>query len=161
MILELVSFLGTSVGGTALGHIGRMIQGRSEAAAEKREHDHQQRLADKKQLAAFIKATHEPQGDGSYSPFSYAITFILCLLGTTYCAATVSLFLIDPNDIMLTKDPTSDSRSLGIFWGLLHWDLQNNKILSMSRAGCGFLMCYPIIFILSMVVTGEKPKRTR
>jgi len=46
MILELVSFIGTSVGGNILGHVGRLLQGRSDAKARDKEQTFQQSLAD-------------------------------------------------------------------------------------------------------------------
>lgn len=160
MILELVTFLGTSVGGTILGHIGRWIQGRSEIIADDRENDFQQRLADKKQLSTYLQYTHYHRPDGKYSPLSYAITFIILLLGITYCFCTATFFIWNPTEIMLTKHPNEEARVISIFFGLIKWDIVNDRVLSMSRAGVGFLMCYPIIFILSMVITGEKPKRS-
>lgn len=161
MLLELITFLGTSVGGSFLGHIGRWIQGRSEAKTDERENDFQQRLADKKQLSIYLENLNKQNPDLSYSPLSYAVTFLILLLGCTYCACTASFFFWEPNQIIHTKDPTEEARSISLFFGFIKWDQANDKILSMSRGGVGFLMCYPVIFILSMVVTGEKPKRSR
>lgn len=161
MVLELITFLGTSAGGNIAGHIGRWIQGKSEHADEKRRQSHELRLAEKGQLKEYMVALHGKTPDNTYSPMAWASCFLVLLLGVTYCACTISLFVENPSEIMYTKDPTADSRAFEIFFGFIKYDIANNKILSMSRAGVGFLMCYPIVFIISAVVTGEKPKRSR
>lgn len=159
MILELVSFMGTSVGGTLLGSLDSIIQNRHDNKLETKKHDHEQRLADKGALSEYYKGINQIQPDGNYTPMAYVIAFVVFMLAVTYCAGTLSFFYENPTGIMWTKDPADNDRTFGLFWGLIKWDLANNRIMEISRGGVGFLMCYPLVFILSMVVTGEKLKR--
>lgn len=159
MILELVSFLGTSVGGTLLGSLDSIIQNRQDRALEGKRHDHEQRLADKSSLREYYQGINQLQPDGKYSPMAYVIAFVVLMLATTYCLGTLTFFFESPTQIMWTKDPAENDRAFRLFWGLIKVDLSNNKVMEISRGGVGFLMCYPIVFILSMVITGEKLKR--
>ena len=159
MILELASFLGTSVGGRLFGMAGDWIAGRREAQREKAEFKHQRSLADKGAFTEYAKALSSPQSDGSYSPLQWVIAFVILLFAVTYCTATLTCFFDNPGEIIYTKDPSEDSREIALFFGAIKWDLANNRILAMSKAGMGFLMCYPLVFILSMVTTGDRPKR--
>jgi hypothetical protein len=161
MILELASFLGTSVGGSLFGMLRDTLSSKRQQAVDDKKFDHEQRLADKKALGAYYASIHKQGPDGHYSPMSYVVAFIVMLLGVTYCYATVLCFTDSPESIIYSKDPSDDARKISILFGTISWDIANNKILSMSKIGLGYLMCYPIIFTLSQVITGEKPKGRR
>ncbi|PJB53593.1 MAG: hypothetical protein CO099_06085 [Bdellovibrio sp. CG_4_9_14_3_um_filter_39_7] len=161
MILELASFLGTSVGGSLFGMLRDTISSRRQQAIDDKKLDHELRLADKKALKDYYESIHKPSNEGNYSPMSYVIAFLVCLLGVTYCYATITCFAENPELIIYSKDPSDDSRTISILFGAIEWDIANNKILSMSKIGLGYLMCYPIIFTLSQVITGDKPRSRR
>lgn len=159
MILELVSFLGTSVGGTLLGTLDSIIQNNHDNKLETRRQDHEQKLSGTTALKEYYESLNEVKPDGKLTPMAFVIAGVVFMLATTYCAGTLSFFFEDPTKIMWTKDPAENDRAFRLFWGLVKIDLSNNKIMEISRGGVGFLMCYPIVFILSMVITGEKLKR--
>jgi len=161
MILELASFLGTSVGGSLFGMLRDSISSSRQAKIDEKKLDHELRLADKQQLGEYYEALNKQNDDGHYSPMAYVVAFVVLLLGVTYCYATSTCFYENPEAIVFSKDPSDDSRELSILFGTIKWDMANNKILSMSKIGLGYLMCYPIIFTLSQVITGDRPRGKR
>ena len=159
MILELASFLGTSVGGKLFGMISDSIAEKRHQEQEERAFNHQIAMAASNNLKEHYDSLGKQNSKGGYSPIAWAVTFIVVLFAVTYCYATLSCFISNPEQIVYTKDPSEDANTVSILFGTISFDISNNKILGMSRAGLGYLMCYPIIFILSMVTTGDKPRR--
>lgn len=159
MILELASFLGTSVGGKLFGLAGDWLAERRLAKREQEEFQHQKDLAYKDALKDHLDSLNLERSNGGYSPLQWVIAFVILLFGTTYCLATLTCFFENSSEIIYTKDPSQDARSVSLFFGAISYDLANNKILAMSKAGLGFLMCYPLVFILSMVTTGDRPSK--
>ena len=129
-----------------------------QAKRDKANIEHEKDLAYKGQLREHLEAINGKDDGGHYSPLAYVVAFIVLCFGVTYCTATLTCFFDSPAEIIYTKDPTEDTRSISIFFGAFKWDLANNRILAMSKAGLGFLLLYPVIFILSMVTTGDRPK---
>lgn len=158
MILELASFLGTSVGGKLFGIIGDAISESRQAERDRRKFEHEANLASRGQLREHISMYNQLDAKGHYSPLAWVVAVCVLMFCTTYCVCTLYCFLVNPTEIILSKDPTADSATKSLFFGLIKWDVTNNKVLEMSKAGVGFLMSYPVIFILSMVVGGDKPK---
>jgi len=158
MILELASFLGTSVGGKLFGIIGDAIADSRQAERDKRKFDHEANLAARGQLKDHLSMFNQADASGHYSPLAWVVACCVGLFCVTYCLATLYCFLDQPTDLVLSKDPTAGTATRSIFFGAIKWDITNNKVLEMSKMGVGFLMSYPIIFILSMVVGGDRPK---
>jgi len=158
LILELASFLGTSVGGKLFGIISDTMSERRHAERERRQLEHEANLATRGALKDHVKMLNTADTSGRYSPLAWVVAVCIFLFCVTYCVCTLYCFLINPTEVILSKDPTAGSAQKSFFFGLVKWDVTNNKVLEMSKAGVGFLMSYPIIFILSMVVTGDKPK---
>ena len=159
MILELASFLGTSVGGKVFGMASDFLAERRQQKRDELEYEHKKDLAFKGQLNEHYTAISEQKPDGTYSPLTWVISCVILLFAATYCYATISCFIDNPTQIIYTKDPSEEASTFSILFGTISWDISSNRILAMSKAGMGYLLCYPIIFILSMVTTGDKPKR--
>ncbi len=159
MILELASFLGTSVGGKLFGMISDSISEKRHQKREEAEFNHKIALAASGQLKEHYEAVNKQNDDGTYSPLSWVVAFVVFLFCITYCYATLSCFIDNPAQIIYTKDPSEEASKFSLLFGTISWDIANNRVLAMSKAGMGYLMCYPIIFILSMVTTGDKPKK--
>jgi hypothetical protein len=159
MILELASFLGTSVGGKLFGMAGDFLAERREQRRDELEYEHKKDLAFKGQLKEHYESVSKQQPDGTYSPLTWCIAFVIVLFAITYCYATLSCFTDSPEQIIYTKDPSSEANTFSLLFGTISWDISNDRILAMSKAGMGYLLCYPIIFILSMVATGDKPRK--
>lgn len=159
MILALISFLGTTVGGKVFGMISDALSERRVHKHEEAERKHKQRLAELDKSQEYMEAANVPQSDGSYSPMSYISAYSLGLFATVYCVATLSCFLWEPSSIIYTKDPTEDTNAFELLFGLIKWDLANDRVITMSKAGLGFLLLQPIVFILSMVFTGDKARK--
>lgn len=161
MILEVLSYLGTSVGGKLFGMVTDIFAERRAAAREKQEQKFHKRLAEKNALKEYLAAMYQPQPNGKPPLLAYVSAYTLVLFATVYAVCTASCFFIEPLSMVFTKDPSEDAITREIFFGAIKWDVANNRILEMSRIGLGYLMCYPIIFILSMVNTGERLQRRR
>jgi hypothetical protein len=159
MILELASFLGTSVGGKVFGMASDFLSEKRIQHREELEFEHKKDLAIAGHLKEHYEAISKPQADGTYSPLSWAMCYVVILFTCTYCYATLTCFIDNPTDIIYTKDPQEAASTFSLLFGTISWDIANNRVLAMSKAGVGFLMCYPIIFVLTMVVTGDKPKK--
>ncbi len=159
MIMELVSLLGSSVGGKLFGMASEFITESRHAKAEASELNHKQQMALIESHKEFQNELQTPNPDGSYSPLSYVVAYSVGLFAITYCLAALSCFLDAPTQIVYTKDPADDARLFSVFWGFIEWDIANNQVLKMSKIGLGYLMLHPIVFVLSMVTTGDKPKR--
>lgn len=158
MILELASFLGTSVGGKLFGIISDSMSERRHADRERRQLEHEANLASRGQLKAHVAMLNKADSSGHYSPLAWVVAVCVFLFCVTYCVCTLYCFIIDPTEIILSKDPTAGNATKSLFFGLIKWDVTNNKVLEMSKAGIGFLMSYPIIFLLSMILSGDRPK---
>ena len=157
--MELVALLGSSVGGKGLGMFSDFISERRHQGREEEENKHIQDLASRDKLKGYYESINAPLEDGNPSPLAYVIAFSIGLFAITYCLAALSCFFWEPTAVILTKDPAEDARAISFLFGFIEWDLSNDRILSMSKIGLGFLMLYPIVFILSMVTTGDKLKR--
>jgi hypothetical protein len=157
VILELASFLGTSVGGKLFGLAGDWLAERRAHKRDEAEFQLRKDLAYKGQLKEHVAGLNEQNADGGYSPLQWVVAFVILCFGITYCAATLTCFFDDPTAQVFTKDPSENSRAISIFFGAIKYDLADNRVLAMSKAGLGFLMCYPLVFILSMVTTGDRP----
>jgi len=158
MILELASFLGTSVGGKLFGIISDSMSEKRQAERDKRQFEHEANLAARDQLKAHVSMLNRVDSSGRYSPLAWVVAFCVLMLCVTYCTCTLYCFLVNPTELILSKDPTAGAATKSFFFGLVKWDVTNNKILEMSKAGIGFLMSYPVIFLLSMILTGDRPK---
>lgn len=158
MILELASFLGTSVGGKLFGIISDSFVERRQAERERRQFEHEANLASRGQLRDHVAMLNQLDARGHYSPLAWVVAGCVGLFCLTYCTATLYCFLDNPTDIIYSKDPTAGSATRSILFGTIKWDITNNRVLAMSKLGGGILLSYPIIFILSMVVTGDRPK---
>ena len=159
MIIELVSFLGTSVGGKVFGMIHDAMSEKRHREREELEFRHKENMAARGNLREYYGELNQENSHGGYSPLTWVISFTILLFGVTYCAAALTCFFDDPTKPILTKDPGSDPSTFALFFGLIEWDIANNKVISMSKAGLGFLMLHPIVFILSMVTTGDRPRK--
>ncbi len=159
MILELASFLGTSVGGSLLGAVRDHFSNKRQEAREDREYGHQLDLAKREGFVEYLATLNQENAKGNYSPMQYVIALIVLILGVTYSLSTLSCFFWEPNSIVWTKDPSEDARQVSILFGSIKWDLANLRVISMSKAGLGYLQLYPIIFILSQVITGDVIRR--
>ena len=159
MILELASFLGTSVGGKVFGMIGDALAERRIHRREELEYEHKKDIAYKGQLKEYMETINGQQQDGTYSPLAWVTAAVILLFAVTYCYATLSCFLENPTSIIYTKDPSEAANKISLLFGTISWDIANNRILAMSKAGMGFLMCYPVIFVVTMATTGDRPKK--
>lgn len=159
MILELASFLGTSVGGSLLGAVRDHFANRRQEAREAKEYAHQVDMARREGHREYFASLNQVDAKGNYSPLQYVIACLVLLLGVTYCLATLSCFFWNPHEIIWTKDPSEDSRTISILFGTIKYDLANLRVISMSKAGLGYLQLYPIIFILSSVITGDVARK--
>ena len=159
MILELASLLGSSVGGKLFGLAGDYIAEKRHDKRETMEHEKQVTLANRNSLKEYYESQSMVTPEGKPSPLAYVIAFCIGLFAVTYCYSALSCFTDNPEGLILTKDPAENARNFSILFGFIEWDIANNKVISMSRAGLGYLMLHPIVFILSMVTTGDKPKR--
>jgi hypothetical protein len=128
---------------------------------EEAEIKHRESMADKKAAREYMELYNATNEDGRHSPRAWVVSFIILMLGVTYCTATLSCFYIDPGHIVYTKDPSEDAKKFSILFGAIEWDRSNNRVISMSRAGLGYIMLHPIIFIISMVTTGDRPSKRR
>lgn len=161
MFLDIIGLLGTTVGGKIFGDVGRFLSGKREAEERQKEREFHKDLLFKDGLANYHKNVHGPQDDGTYSPMSYVCAYLVLLFGITYALAVGSLFVWEPISEITTKDPSSNDRVFEFGFGLIKYDFANNRILSMSRAGLGYVMLYPFIFLFSTTITGEREKRQR
>ena len=159
MILELASFLGTSVGGKLFGIAGDWLAESRVRKREEAEHQLKKDLAYKGALGEHLQKLNSENSHGGYSPLQWVVAFVILSFGVTYCVATLTCFFEGPTDIIYTKDPSADSAQRSFFFGAIRWDATNNKVLAISKAGMGWLMLYPIVFILSMVTTGDRPTK--
>lgn len=159
MILELASILGTSVGGKVFGIVGDMLSERRHQHREQEDNKHKQQLAIIGATKEYQHDLHEQKEDGTYSPLSWVIAISIGLFAFTYCAAALTCFFDDPTAIVYTKDPSEEANNFSFLFGFIEWDIANNRVVSMSKIGLGYLMLHPIVFILSMVTTGDKLKR--
>lgn len=141
--------------------VGDWMSESRQAKRDAQEFEFKKDLASHKQLQAHIANVHQQNSDGTYSPLAYVIAFVVLLFGVTYCMATLTCFFDNPEQIVHTKDPAENTRAISILFGSIKWDLANNRILAMSKAGLGFLMLYPVVFILSAVIDGGHLKRGR
>ena len=159
MIMELVSLLGSSVGGKVFGMVSDVMAERRHAKTLETELTHKQQMALIKSHTEYQDEIHEQNKDGGYSPLSHVVAYSVGLFAVTYCIAALSCFIDTPTEIVYTKDPAEDARIFSVFWGFIEWDIANNQVLKMSKIGLGYLMLHPIVFILSMVTTGDKPRK--
>ena len=159
MILEVISILGSSAGGKIFGMASDFLSERRHEKREKQENEHKQQLALIGKTGEYQNELHEQKEDGSYSPMSWVVAFSLGLFAFTYCTAALSCFLDNPTQIIYSKDPSEAASSVSIFFGFIDWDIANNRVITMSKIGLGYLMFHPIVFILSMVFTGDKLKK--
>ena len=159
MILELASILGTSVGGKVFGIVGDLLSERRHHKREEDEFKHRQQMQLISEAKGYQNAIHEQKEDGTYSPLSWVIAISLGLFAFTYCSAALTCFFDNPTAIVYTKDPSEDANTFSFFFGFIEWDIANNRVVEMSKIGLGYLMLHPIVFILSMVTTGDKLKR--
>jgi len=157
MILELASFLGTSVGGKLFGMISDTMAEKRHNERENMEIKHRQRLAELEQLGDYYEKLNTPSSDGTYSPLSRVVAFTIGLFAITYCYATLSCFIDNPAQVIFTKDPSGNSSAFSLLGGFITWDIANNRVLEMSKVGLGYLLLHPVVFILSMATTGDKP----
>ena len=155
MIFELVSLLGTSVGGTLLGLLDNHLDSRRQKQIEERQIKRETQVLLKGDYAAYQKAIHKRQPDGSYSPMSYAICFVFIFMSVSYAACIGTLFFNDPNTIIYSKDPTNEPKQFEMLFGAIKYSWNDNRILQISRVGLGVIMLYPVIFVISNVITSE------
>lgn len=154
MLAELMGFLGTSVGGAVFGQVASFIQGRAEAKIREQQQKHEQDLAFKDQLGDYYKNI------GKNNPeFNHTLGSVIWMLAATYCTCTILCFCF-PSVIVYTLDPNEAPRKISFLF-LFHYEWQRTKILELTTGGVGLMLCYPIVFIISSVLTGIVPRRLR
>lgn len=182
MVSAIVSLLGTSAGGAILKLAHAWIESRSVAKQEQLQRDHEQRLADKKQLLKFQEILNETAGepkklknDSQFTfklfgkEFGYtrkyekeAITSIparlhrsitVWMLAFTYCSV-LWLFADNPGRVIWTFNPAAEPSSYSILFGLLDWSVASQEIVALTTGGVAYLMCYPLVFVISAWITG-------
>ena len=158
-MIEIIGFLSSTLGGKLFGMATDALAARREHKARLAEQDHIQRLADKNASKEYYAEIDKPDEDGNYSPMSHTIAFVIRLFACVYAAAILSCFFDDPGQIIYTKDPASDANKVEILFGVISFDLANNRILEMSKIGLGALLVQPVIFILCMASTGSRGKK--
>lgn len=160
MILEVISILGSSAGGKIFGMVSDFMSERRHQKREEEENKHKQQLAIIGATREYQHEVHEQKEDGSYSPISWVIAISLGLFAATYCTASLSCFIDNPTQIIYSKDPSEAANSISLLFGFIEWDIANNRVIEMSKIGLGYLMLHPIVFILSMVFTGDRLKKS-
>lgn len=158
MFVDLIGLLGTTVGGKIFGDVGRIVTGWSDNAEQREVRLHEERLAEKKVLHEYLEKRYSAPA-GQESSMARVCSFLLLFFGVCYGVAALSLFLWEPTQNMLSKDPANDGRVIEFGFGLIKYDIANNRVVSMARAGFGYLMLYPFVFLFSVCITGEKPQR--
>ena len=160
MILELATLLGASGGGKILGMFSDFMSERRLLKQQELEQNHLQDLASRGSLGEYLNGINEPNEiTGCYSPMAWTVAIGLGVFTITYCIAALSCFVINPQEIVWTKDPSSKASEVELLWGFIGWKIADNRVVEVSKIGVGFLMLHPVVFIISMVFTGDKPKR--
>ena len=148
--------LGTSVGGKIFGVISEKIHDSQIERREQAERAHQADLAGRNQLTAYLDTINRPNPNGGSSPMQFVVPLILLVFAITYVQCVWGCFTVDPEAIIYTKDPTSETAVRELFFGFIRWDSVNDRVVAMSKAGLGALLLYPIIFILSSVTSLDR-----
>jgi len=159
MLWDIIGLVGTPMGGALFGQVAQIFQDRRENAREKADREFEKDLAYKEQLAPYYEAMASRSDDGTYSPFVWTICGMLILFSLTYTTAVTSLFLWDPSGVISAKDPAETGKEISLGFGLVKFDLSNNRIIFLSRAGLGYLLLYPILVVFGMVIQRFFPKR--
>jgi hypothetical protein len=155
MIAELVGFLGTSVGGAVFGQISSFMQSKSEAKLREQQQIHEQNLAFKGELGGYYEKI------GKSNPeINHTLGHVISMLAFTYCA-TILIFALCPGHVIYALDPTDEGQSFSFLWGLLDFQWKPKRIMELTTGGVSLMMAYPVVFILSSVLTGIVPRRFR
>jgi len=155
MIAEIVGFLGTSVGGAVFGQISSFLQSRSEIKLREQQQQHEQNLAFKGAIGDY----YANMGKSNPS-FSHSLGNVIVMLAATYCVFTLWCIAY-PETIVWTLDPSESPRKINFLFGIASYEWKREKILELTTGGIGLMLCYPIVFILSSVLTGVTSKRLR
>ena len=154
MIATLISVLGTSVGGAVFGQITSFIQSRAEAKDKKEQRDHEKFLATGNNVKEYYENMLKAPGTVVLPP-TYSRTIFM--LTATYCLTTL-IFACFPNEIVATLNPNQTERKINFLFVIgYRWTPEN--ILELTTGGVALMMAYPIIFILSAVLTNTVSKR--
>ena len=154
MIGSLISVLGTSLGGAFFGQITSFIQNRAEAKDKKDQRNHEKFLATGNNIKEYyenmLKAPNKVVLPPTYSRTIFMLT-------ATYCL-TVLIFAAFPNEIIQSLNPNVSEREINFFF-LFGYKWTPEKMLELTTGGAALMMAYPIIFILSAVLTNTVSKR--
>ena len=157
-MIELLSLLGAAGGGKMFGIVSDwVLEGRHQKQEEKKQ-EHERYMASMRGRRKYHADLYTKDNDGTYSPLAHVIAYTIGLFAVTYCAAALSCFLDNPTATIYTKDPSENAAVREILFGIIRWDSFNNRVVEMSKIGLGYLMLHPMLFILSMVTTGDKIK---
>ena len=158
-MIELLSLLGAGGAGKICGIVGDLVSARHHRKIEEKEQSHREALACRNSLKEYYDGLDKLEEDGTHSPLTRVIAFCIGLFGVTYCIAALTCFFDNPAASILTKDPSSEADTYSLLFGFIEWSVKDNRVVSMSKIGLGYLMLHPIIFVLSMAITGDKIKK--
>lgn len=178
MISALITFLSSSAGGALFRLVLQMLSKKEASEQDKRKHQFEDQLSQRKQLVNYAKAINAPQvlkpvriskhvkrtfpllGSYEYkkqkevfprSVRGTANNLILGLLACSYCFVML-LFAAFPDVAITTFNPTEEPTKVNLL--IISWEYSRKNPVTLTTGGVAYMMAHPLVFILTAWLTG-------
>jgi len=182
MLGALITFLGSSAGGSILGFLLDWLSEKRQANREAAQQRHVQRLAELNAVGEYTKqldktvpgtlrkvVTKYSLWGWHYEKIGYkiyrtnvitararavALSLLMCVTAYT---GTMLIFAAFPYVEVWTLDP--EPGPWKFVWGLI--EIPRNSIFVLTTGGIAYLMAHPLVFIISLAITGTARRLAR
>lgn len=160
-MIELLSLIGSAGAGKAFGMLGDAWANASRRKDEKDEREFQKDLAFRGLLSDYLNSTSEDGGKTSFMSYIRGAMFIM--FSFTACAfigwcAWAQFAYPEVGDLTF-QNPEPPQNTISLLAGAIEWSWATKTITRISPLGYAYLALHPLLFILSMVSTLERPRR--
>lgn len=184
MVTALITFLGTSAGGSIVGFLVESMSRKREERQRDKDRLHEERMASSGNFRDYSKAVFErapgtlrritrkrsfwglswetityrvfPTNIPTTRAIAVAISTVIVVLAYTL---TMGWFAYNMDASVHTLNPDPDPIKLDLL--LFGFEWPRNKAYTLTAGGIAYLMAYPLVFIISMVTTGTVSRLAR